>query len=46
MEDIESVIAIQKKLDWKYIRRWAKIQGTEKSLDMVLRNYERLKNTL
>ena len=37
LEDIESVIAIQKKLDWKYIKRWAKIQSTEKYLKLVLR---------
>ncbi|MDP1845987.1 MAG: hypothetical protein Q8L09_04590 [Candidatus Moranbacteria bacterium] len=36
LEDIESIIAIQKKLDWKYIKRWAKIQATEKFLNFVL----------
>jgi hypothetical protein len=37
LEDIESIIAIQKKLDWKYIRRWAEIQATEKFLKLVLK---------
>jgi len=37
MEDIESIIAIQKKLDWRYIKRWAAIQSTEKFLDLVLK---------
>jgi hypothetical protein len=37
LEDIESVVAIQKKLNWKYIRRWAKIQDTEKYLNLVLK---------
>lgn len=37
LEDIESIIAIQKKLDWKYIRRWAEIHATEKFLKLVLK---------
>ena len=37
LEDIESVITIQKKLDWRYIKRWAKLQGTEKYLKLVLK---------
>lgn len=28
LEDIKSVITIQKKLDWKYINKWAKIHNT------------------
>lgn len=35
MEDIESVIKIQKKLDWKYIKKWAKIQSTEDILEVL-----------
>jgi len=37
LEDIESVIAIQKKLDWKYIKRWAILQKTEKFLKLALK---------
>lgn len=37
LEDIESVIAIQKKMDWKYIKRWAKMHKTEKFLKLVLK---------
>ena len=37
LEDIESVIVIQKKLDWRYIRKWAKIQTTEKFLKLILK---------
>ncbi|OGI28592.1 MAG: hypothetical protein A2420_00200 [Candidatus Moranbacteria bacterium RIFOXYC1_FULL_44_13] len=37
LEDIESIIAIQKKMDWKYIKRWAAIQSTEKFLKLVLK---------
>lgn len=33
MEDIESVLRIQKKLDFQYLRRWAKIHSTLKLLD-------------
>jgi len=28
LEDIESILAIQKKLDWKYLKKWAKVQST------------------
>lgn len=28
LEDIKSIIAIQKKLDWNYLQKWARIQGT------------------
>ncbi|KKW20785.1 MAG: hypothetical protein UY64_C0037G0001 [Parcubacteria group bacterium GW2011_GWA1_51_12] len=28
LEDIESVIQIQKKLNWRYMWKWAKLQGT------------------
>lgn len=37
LEDIESIIAIQKKLDWKYIKRWAKIHATDRFLKIVLK---------
>jgi hypothetical protein len=36
LEDIESIIAIQKKLDWKYIKRWVAFQKTEKLLKLIL----------
>jgi len=41
LEDIESIIAIQKKLDWKYIKRWATIQATEKFLNLVLKKIKK-----
>jgi len=37
LEDIESIVAIQKKLDWKYIKRWVGIQATEKFLNILLK---------
>lgn len=37
LEDIESIIAIQKNLDWKYIKRWAAIQSTKKFLNLLLK---------
>lgn len=36
LEDIESVIHIQKKLDLKYLKRWAKDQNTNKILEATL----------
>lgn len=36
LEDIESVIKIQKKLDWKYIKEWSEDQGTLGTLDKLL----------
>lgn len=36
LEDIESVIKIQKKLDWGYIKKWARKQGTLEVLDKLL----------
>ncbi len=35
LEDIESVLRMQKKLDWKYLRKWAKAQSTIKTLEML-----------
>lgn len=35
LKDVESIIAIQKKLDWKYTRRWAKQQMTLKILERI-----------
>jgi hypothetical protein len=32
LKDVESIIRRQKKLDWKYIKRWAAIQSTLKIL--------------
>lgn len=34
-EDIESIFDVQKKLDWKYLRRWAKKQSTLKMLNSL-----------
>lgn len=28
LEDIESILAIQRKLDWKYLKKWARLQST------------------
>lgn len=36
LEDIESVVKIQKKLDWEYIRKWAEEQRTLEILDKLL----------
>lgn len=36
LEDVESVIKIQKKLDWKHLKRWAKIQSTAGILEKLL----------
>jgi hypothetical protein len=41
LEDIESIIAIQKKLDWRYIKRWATLQKTEKFLKLVLKSVKK-----
>lgn len=38
LEDIESVMKIQKKLDWKYINKWAKIQLTDDVLKSIKKN--------
>ncbi|MDI6777829.1 MAG: hypothetical protein QMD77_01435 [Patescibacteria group bacterium] len=32
LEDIESILAIQRKLDWKYLKKWAMMQNTFKIL--------------
>lgn len=32
LEDIESVLKIQTKLDWNYLQKWAKIHSTDKIL--------------
>jgi predicted nucleotidyltransferase len=37
LEDVESVIKIQKKLDWKYLEKWAKIQSTSEALQSLLK---------
>lgn len=33
LRDIKSVIQFQKKLDWKYLRKWSTIQGTQDILN-------------
>ena len=38
LEDIESVLVIQKKLDWKYMRKWSKKQSTLKILNKLKRH--------
>lgn len=35
LEDIKSVLRIQKKLDWKYLRAWAKKQATWRTLESL-----------
>lgn len=35
LEDIESVIKRQKKLDWKYLRKWTKVHSTSKTLEKL-----------
>ena len=35
LEDIESVLRIQKKLNWSYLKKWAKIQSTWRTLDTL-----------
>lgn len=37
LEDVVSVVKIQKKLDWKYLRKWARMQGTNDLLDDLVR---------
>ena len=38
LEDIKSVLEIQKKLDMEYIQKWAKIHSTDRILDKVLKD--------
>jgi hypothetical protein len=35
LKDVESIIKRQKKLDWKYIKKWAAIQSTLKVLKLL-----------
>lgn len=35
-EDIESILKMQKKLDWKYLKKWATIHSTIEILDELL----------
>ena len=35
LEDIESIMRIQKGLDWRYLKKWAKIHHTETTLNAV-----------
>lgn len=35
LEDVESVFKIQKKLDWKYIRKWARVHATLEILNTL-----------
>lgn len=37
LEDIQSIIAIQKKLDWSYLKKWARIQETEEILGGLMK---------
>lgn len=37
LEDIESILKIQKKLDMSYIRKWARLQGTISTLEELLK---------
>lgn len=36
LEDIESILKIQKNLDYGYLRKWAKIQSTRKILESLI----------
>lgn len=36
LEDIRSIVQKQKRLDWKYLNRWAKIQSTEEILQSLI----------
>jgi len=38
LEDIKSVLERQKKLDIKYIKKWAKIHSTNKILGKLLKD--------
>jgi len=38
LKDAESIIKRQKKLDWKYIKKWAAIQSTVDILNRLLKN--------
>lgn len=40
-EDIESILRIQKKLDWHYLRKWSKFHGTQKILNLLLENIKK-----
>ncbi|MBU3956285.1 hypothetical protein KJ633_07475 [bacterium] len=35
LKDVESIIKRQKKLDWKYLKKWAAIQSTAKILEAL-----------
>lgn len=35
-EDIKSIIKIQEKLDWKYLKKWSKIQSTKEILESLI----------
>ncbi len=37
LEDIESILKIQKKLDWKYLKKWSKIQSTSRILASLMK---------
>lgn len=37
LEDIESILKIQKKLDWAYLKKWAKLYSTLKILESLRR---------
>ncbi len=39
LRDVESIIKFQKKLDWKYINKWAKIHKTIETLAMLRKKY-------
>ena len=35
LEDIESILKIQKNLDWRYLHKWSKFHGTQKMLNLL-----------
>lgn len=39
LRDVESIMKFQKKLDWKYINKWAKIHNTIHTLNTLHKNH-------
>lgn len=43
LEDVESVLMIQKKLDWKYLRKWARAHNTLGTLEKLWKNIKKIR---
>lgn len=41
LKDVESVLKIQKKLDWRYLKKWAKIQSTFNTLESLCKKHKK-----